>query len=213
MLTSGVSFPNFNDSSGLILLGDAQITLDDRLRVIDASYGDQGAAWASDKQFASVGFESTFEFQVSGGAGDAFAFVLQNAGDNALGRLAGYKEIPNSLAVEFDVGYDPQNGDPDDNHVSVHTRGVERNDVDHAYAIGCVTAPFDIDDGSTHTVKITYTPGILDIYLTDLTIPALTVPIDLAETLDLDVGRSYVGFYRIGRAKFRHTQLALPEHC
>ena len=97
----------------------------------------------------------------------------------------GYDEIPNSLAVEFDTIL---------NEVAVHTRGIERNSSDPEYSLGSATAPVDLDDGSIHTAQIGYTPGTLSVSFDDLATPALTVSVDLLDTLDLDLGRAYVGF-------------------
>ena len=69
---------------------------------------------------------------------DGFTFVIQNSdsslfgggGSSALGSTGGglgYAGIPNSLAVEFDTWFNPVLGDPNGNHISVHTAGTLQN--------------------------------------------------------------------------------------
>ena len=194
-----ITWEDFSDASDLNLIGHAATTAD-RLRITPAQSGRKGAAWHHDKQFVSIAFESQFRFQItdpdSGGGGDGFAFVIQNTSDSILGGGGGhmgYHQIPNSLAIEFDTSQNAD--DPNDNHVSVHTRGLLRNHSNHSYSLGSFTpSGFKLDEGDIHTVKIAYSPGSLSVFLDDLTNPMLTVPVDLNELLDLDFGRAYVGF-------------------
>ena len=51
-----------------------------------------------------------------------------------------------------------------------------------------------MSDAQPHTVKITYAPGILRVFLDDLNEPVMVVPLDLAATLQLTGGLAWVGF-------------------
>ncbi|PAY17842.1 hypothetical protein CKO51_19305 [Rhodopirellula sp. SM50] len=194
-----IDYADFSDASELNLVGHAATT-PDRLRLTPAESSRIGAAWHHDKQFVSVGFETTFQFQMTepdaGGGADAFAFVIQDTSDTIIGAgggHSGFHQIPNSLAVEFDTtqGTDESS----DSHVSIHTRGTERNSSKQEFSLGSFdTSGFKLNDGNVHTAKIAYTPGTMSVFLDNLASPALTIPLDLDSMLNLDLGSAYVGF-------------------
>jgi hypothetical protein len=174
-----------------------------------------GAAWLPAKQQVQGGFEAEFQWQItriSRRGSEGFAFVIHNAPLSfpglALGAgesSMGYGGIPNSLAVEFDTAQnlpgefsEGTRGDPNDNHISVQTRGTLPNNADTDFSLGFTaqgtpTIPL-FADGSVHTTKVVYKPGTLTIFLDDLTKPLLTVPVDLGAKLSLDNGQAWVGF-------------------
>ena len=195
--------------AGFILVGSAQ-QIRDILRLTLSQYvlpiGQSGAAWYTVKQPIENGFEISFQFQITdaagtGGGADGIAFVIQNSSVSALGSTGGAigyatgfsPGISNSLAVEFDTFWN-WNVDPDGNHISVQTAGAAPNSVDHAYSLGMTNAIPNLKDGAVHSVKIGYMPGTLTVYLDDLTTPALTVSVNLADTLALDSGTAWIGF-------------------
>jgi len=204
-----ISYPDFSDSTGLNLVGDAAITPDNGLRLTSATAVQTGGAWFSaEKQFVSVAFETTFQFQLHGGnqdggtnGTDGFVFAIQNTSPSELtsssGNL-GYNGILNSLVVEFDTNQDGGTIlDPSASHISVHTNGSGYNFKEEAFSIGSfdtTTAGILLDDGNIHTARLTYTPGMLSIFLDDLSSPVLQVSVNLADLLDLDTGRAWVGF-------------------
>ena len=204
-LASAFDYPDFDSIAGLNLEGVA-FQFNNRLRLTSNGVGaDAGAAWREEKVFVADGFETTFQFQITGpintGA-DGIAFVVQNDAVDALGLAGGgigYSGIANSLAVEFDTwlnpagDLEPPGADPDDNHLSVHTGGVDPNSASHAFSIGSTSAIPNLSDGQIHTARIAYDPGSLSVFIDNLTTPALTVAIDLSSTLDLDFGRAWVG--------------------
>jgi hypothetical protein len=190
----------------LNLAGDA-VLLEDRLRLTADQEGQTGAAWLPAKQSVQGGFETTFQWQISRSAqeagADGFAFVVQNASGLALGDGGdgiGYSGIANSLAVEFDTLQNPPEefegelGDPNDNHISVQSRGMLSNSADPSFSLGSTTTVPFLGDGNVHTAKVVYVPGTLTIFLDDLTSPVLIVRVDLGTTLSLDNGQAWVGF-------------------
>ena len=129
-------------------------------------------------------------------------FVIQITDLGTLGGGGGglgYDSIPNSLAVEFDTwenvpGDFPSGlGDPNDNHISIQTRGVLLNSADPLFSIGSTTAIPLISDGNPHTVKIIYTPGTLQIFVDNIIQPALVAELDLATIIDLEDDLAWVG--------------------
>ena len=214
LLSAGATSINFSDFSSvaaLNLLGDAAKS-GDILRLspstVDSLRESFGAAWFNDKQPVGDGFETVFQFQITelrGDGGDGFAFVIQNFDLDILGlggQHIGYGGIPNSIAVEFDVERDVPFVDPSNNHISVHTLGVEGNDPSERASIGAVSPRTNLSDGRAHTVRIVYKPGSLTIFLDNMRNPVLEVPFDIASTLTLDNGRAWIGF----TASSRETQ-------
>jgi lectin family protein len=177
------TFPNFSDTTGLTLVGSAEV-IEQRLRLTPDIGEQAGAAWFITKQSVADGFATTFQVQIGVDGADGFAFVIQNHDITAPGSCCGgqgYEFIPNSLAVEFDTWQNiPEDfpsglGDPNENHISVQTRGVLPNSADPLFSLGFTTAIPYLSDGQPHTVKITYTPGTLRIFVDDLVTPALVM--------------------------------------
>jgi len=194
-------FPDFSDTSGLNLVGSAA-QVGQRLRLTPDSGDQAGAAWFVTKQSVGSGFQTTFQFQISHDGADGIAFVIQNTDVAALGGPGGglgYHSIPNSLAVEFDTWLNPVGdfpsglGDPSENHISVHTRGLLPNGADPLFSLGSTAAIPEMSDGNLHTVKISYTPGILQIFLDNIIQPALVAELNLATILDLEDDLAWVG--------------------
>src|SRR5918999_1502671 len=190
----------------LNLVGDA-VRLEDRLRLTADQERQAGAAWLPAKQSLQGGFAATFQWQISrngqAAGADGFAFVVQNTSGLALGDGGsgiGYNGIANSLAVEFDTLQNPpeefggQLGDPNNNHISVQSRGTLPNSADPTFSLGSTTTIPLLADGNVHRAKVVYVPGTLTIFLDDLTKPVLTVPVDLGSTLSLDNGQAWIGF-------------------
>ena len=198
-----ISYPDFSDPSGLNLVGRAAIADGNTLRIVPDENGGPGAAWyVADKQFVSVDWETTFEFNLNQNSGaidgsDGFTFAIQNHDANYVsggGGGLGYNSLLNSLVVEFDTFQNSENADPGPSHISIHTNGTGPNGPNETFSIASANTPTIIDDAANHSVKITYTPGTLTVFLDDLATPFLTAPVDLAQLLDLDLGRAWVGF-------------------
>jgi lysophospholipase L1-like esterase len=199
-----------NNLPPLNLVGNA-VRLEDRLRLTVDQESQTGAAWLPAKQQVQDGFEATFDWQINRAnprrGADGFAFVIHNAdlpfpglalggGRNGLG----YSGILNSLAVEFDTlqnlpeEFGGELGDPNDNHISVQSRGTLPNTANPTFSLGSTTGLPLLADGNVHRAKVVYVPGTLTIFLDDLTRPVLTVPVDLGTTLSLDNSRAWIGF-------------------
>ncbi|MEM8637664.1 MAG: S8 family serine peptidase [Cyanobacteria bacterium P01_G01_bin.54] len=194
---SGFGFESFSaqNTDDLNFLGVAE-TVEDKLRITPDTPFENGTVWHTEKQDVGQGFETTFTFQITKPEGttgaDGFAFHIQNHSDEKLGRISSF--IPNDLAIEFDTFNNVSLQDPNDNHISVHTRGTETNSGELAYSLGYTTDIPNLSDDQPHDVKVRYVPGTLEIFLDDFSSPVLTVDVDLENTLALDAGKAWVGF-------------------
>lgn len=202
-LLAGFNFADFSDAGTLTLLGDASITADNRLRLTPAIGSQEGAAWfAADKPFVGAAFDTTFQFQLADnfdapGGSDGFTFIVQNFAPTFLsggGGPLGYHSLPNSVVVEFDTFQNTDVGDPSHSHISIHTNGTGPNTWHESLSLGSYNTNPILDDANVHTARITYSSGSMSVYLDDLVTPKLTVALDLANTLDLDAGRAWIGF-------------------
>lgn len=197
------NYTTFTDATNLQLVTNAAINTG-RIRLTPNTTNQVGAAWHTVQQGVADGFTCTFTFRIptnqSGGA-DGFAFVIQNSSVTAIGGggcRIGYHGITNSLAVEFDT-YTSGTcdagdvADPNDNHVSVHTRGALPNSAEQSASIGINTTIPTLWNNTIRTVRIDYTPGQMEVYIDDMTTPRITAPADLS-TLGLNAGKAWIGF-------------------
>lgn len=196
------SFPTVQDASPITLHGSTAI-LGGHLRLAGTEEFVAGSAWTTDRLDVTQGFSTTFEFSAAnaGGTGDTpgadgLAFVIQEDSPDVLGGWArdlGYGGISHCLAIEFDTYRNAEYGDPDNNHLSIHTNGVGLNSADEGYSIGRTSSVPNLLDGQVHVAKVDYAGGTLKVYIDDMVTPRLTVPYNLNQ-LGLNDGRAYVGF-------------------
>jgi len=190
-------FNTFSDLTYLILRGNATLK-DGFIRLTEPETNKSGGVWYVLPVHVQGGFETVFSFRIDRDGAEGFAFVVQNTSTMALGTYAyflGYN-IPNSIAVEFDTwrtwGYENAN------HISVQTRGLETNDPHHEYSLGSTESIPFLSDNEVHTIKISYIPGQLCIFMGDsieqMGEPVLTVSVDLENIMSLTNGRAFVGF-------------------
>jgi hypothetical protein len=202
------TLPRFNLVNNAVMHQDRLgLTIHERMQT--------GAAWLPTKQPVQDGFTAEFQWQINRltqrGA-EGFALVIHNADTLPFPEIAlgegrhglGYQGIPNSLAVEFDTQMTPaadfgqgSRGDPNDNHISIQTRGQEPNNADTDFSLGYTTQtepgiPF-FADGQRHTTKVVYKPGNIAVFVDDMTTPRLHVAVDLASVLRLADGKAWVG--------------------
>jgi len=198
--------PQQSDFSSFNLVGNAEL-VGTTLRLTSDDFLQVGGAWRTPRESVAGGFSVEFTFRIRGivsAGADGLAFVIQNSSVDALGGLGGslgYGEariegdrngIPNSVAIEFDTF--PNGSDPNDNHVSVHTRGTNPNHSSESFSLGSTTEIPNLSNGAIHAVRVDYVPGSLSIFLDDPAAPALEVTLDLETTLDLPDGRAFLGF-------------------
>lgn len=209
------NYSDFSSIAGIGLEGDAiHIPAENRIRLTPAVVSQAGAAWYTKEKVPVVsGWETVFEFQISDtgslGGADGIAFVIQNDSVSALGAQGGsigYRGITHSLAVEFDTYYNQGWSDPDENHISVQSNGINANSTDHTYSLG-VTSPLSIfENGNVYAVKINYVPGTLNIFLDNN--PVLTVPVDLGSLLGLPAdGKAWIGFTAATGAQYENQDI------
>jgi hypothetical protein len=148
-----VNYPDFSDTTGLTLNGDAA-QAGDVLRVAPATDSQAGSAFTDAKVVdPALSFTTTFRFRLHGGSfeADGMAFVLQPNAPTELGDFGGglgYGRITPSIAVEFDT-FDNGSGDPGDNHVALTKNGEVREHLEFAQP------PFDLH-GTAHRAWIVY---------------------------------------------------------
>jgi hypothetical protein len=190
------SYSDFTSTAGLTLNGNAQ-AVGPALRVSSAVISDKGSAFYSMPVSVASGFETTFTFQITAQAmtgADGFTFVVHNdpRGPAALGNHAsalGYGvftgggsgiAIANSLVVEFDTFTGSAQGDPNDNHISIHTAGTADNGANETLSLGQHLPLTNMSNGAVHTARIRYLPatGRIEVYLNDLVNPVMNVNYD-----------------------------------
>ena len=201
-----INYPDFSSTTGLSLQGAAS-KVGNVLRVSGTSgaNGDAGSAWYTTQQPVTGGFSTTFHFQITqpqgindddgNNGGDGFAFVVQNSSGTALGGFGGgigYDGMTNSLAVEFDTFRNAGFGDPNGNHISIHTGGTAANSDNENHSLGIAASLPNMSDGNIHTAGILYLPGTMTVSLDGSDV--LTVPLNLSTKLNLNAGNAWVGF-------------------
>ena len=185
------SYPDFSSTAGLQLNGNAGVS-GTALRVTPNQNAQSGSAFYDQPVQVAGGFVCTFEFQItnlSGTGADGMTFIIHNAaaGLNALGDSGsgmGYARnasvsIENALAVEIDT-YSSGQGDPNDNHVSVHTGGTGPNDYTESQSVGNAVPAMSMKDGLVHTMVIAYNGETIEVFVDDLVTPLVAAPWDFA---------------------------------
>ncbi len=206
------NYANFGTTAGLSLVGVAQQSSNSIL-VTPSVGGSAGAVWAAQKQDISLGFDTTMTIHIQdkvGGGADGIALVIQNAAPTPLGGTGGgmgfarnlvYNQpgIANSFALELDMWNNNTKDwpEPGDNHLSFQSKGLLENVPDMSGSLANA-ATSDMSDGSTHTVRLNYTAGIMSVYLDGSLTASLSAAVDLSTLLSLDttgngVGKAWVG--------------------
>ena len=217
------SYTNFNDVSALALNGVATQSTglsgeQSTLSITPPVRGSAGSFYYNSAQRVDLGFTTDFHFRVRDRAGtgsDGLTFIVQGQGANALGGTGGAigfgtnlafpttptnTGISNSLAVVFDTWDNSANWAtiPGANVISVqnsHLGASSPNTPSAIDSLGGVAVSGAFNDGATHLVRVTYVPGIMSIYYDNLATPALTVPVNLSNALNLIGGQNaFVGF-------------------
>jgi hypothetical protein len=206
----GFSITDFGALKTISLVKDAK-RAGGVLRVAPAQRYKTGAAWMTEKQPVSQGFETVFQFQLTSqdrdvyAGADGLAFVIQNVGPGVIagrGAAGGFalgrgnqnpakRGIPRSLAVFFDTYLNEDEEDPSGNYVAIFTNGdgywLPRR-LAHSPRLDV-----NLKDGQVHTVKIVYNTPRLSVYLDGSNEPVLSAAIDMASVVGED-GMGFVGF-------------------
>lgn len=207
------TFSDFSDVTDLNLLGSAVPGTGETIVPLSLTTGkfDVAAAWHRQQQVVNQGWDSNFTFritEVSSNDGldptkgaDGFAFIVQNASldffqDTTSGRGGGigYNQGTNLVAVEFDTWLNDRANDPNDNHISIHSAGPGNTTSHEDDSIGSTTSIPNLSSGDSMTVRVSYRPGVMSVFLEDMTTAVVTVNIDLDTALDIPGGLAYVGF-------------------
>lgn len=213
--TTDFKFESFSDDLPLTLIESASVQKN-VLQLTSATEWQLAATWYNGKVKVTDGFETEFQFQITDPActpgfepgADGFAFVIHSdpAGLDAIGTIGnaiGYGTeirneanpgIYNSIAIEFDTHNSYGFNDPNDNHISIQSKGQEANSADHIWSLGSTTNISNLSDGNIHRAKIRYAPGEFIIYLDNLNIPVLTVPLTIESKLSLNNDEAWIGF-------------------
>jgi fibro-slime domain-containing protein len=222
VVTSGVvsfdfqSFPASTSASAIQLAGGASFASDNGnvLRLVqNSAQFFSGSAWYKVLQKVLNGFTIEFDYRITKASSDkvpeGFAVVIQRQDIGAYGGAGsglGYQGIVKSIAIEFDTKYDESLGDPNADHVSVHTRYASANDASEVYSLANgTTGDIDLDDGATHNVRIEYIPsktdqvsgallGWIRTYIDGSIVPVVSAQIDDVTLRSMLNGAAYVGF-------------------
>lgn len=214
----------------LALVGSAEL-MDGRLRLTPAEEQQVGAAWFLQKLAVAGGFEAVFRFQITeawglGGGADGFAFVLQNAGPDAMagrGSAGGFalgdgrrdeaaEGIPRSIAVFFDTYQNHDGNDPSDNYVAICTNGPvgKMSWPPRRLAVG-KRLKFRLKDGRVHEARVRFRPPLMTVEV-DGSEPVVKAAVDLRTVVDAE-GKAYVGFTAsTGSGWENHDILAYSFH-
>ncbi|HEY7737042.1 MAG TPA: hypothetical protein VH813_09640 [Candidatus Limnocylindrales bacterium] len=224
-----IGFETFDETAGLTLLNNATIT-EPVLRVTPATRNQVGQAWFPTRVKVGNGFTTEFAVRISeaGGAGDddglggdGMSLTIQDSSGTVVGDgggSLGYGRIPRSLAIELDTFDNAgDNGDPNGNHVAVHSKGTAPNsEKDDGQLPGAeaILDPIRIQDGEVHRVRVDYAlDGLLEVFVDDFTTPVVTAEVDLATFLGLTDGRAWVGFTAATGGAFENHDVLSWSYC
>jgi hypothetical protein len=211
-------FNNFGSTAGLVLQGGATL-VQNHLRLTPARGGISGGTFYDSKVNVQNGFQTTFQLQITekGSSGaDGLAFVVQNKPAPAIGYAGcniGYGGITNLFVIKFgnyhfpDHAYENTYGGYDEIAVLMPDSPATMLWDSVSNTIAAITNGVAFSDGQIHTVKITYVPGTLQVFLDDLEEPLMTVYVNLARVMDLDNGRAWVGFTAATGADWQNQDL------
>lgn len=197
------SYPNFSDTTGLQLNGNASTAGTGSgtvLRVTPATTGQSGSVFSStpitlsDAYSFSTRFTFNFNSQGDSGGADGLVFVVQTNSSTfgGSGGGIGYFGLPNSLGVEFDNWYNSEISDLNDNHVGIDIGG-------NIVSVQQVPSPFVLDSGTNLTAWIDYNSGsqLLEVFLSDGNTrpgsPIISYNVDLQSVLGVG-NQAFVGF-------------------
>ncbi len=162
------------------------------LQLTDGNGGEASSSFFDVGQYVG-GFVASFTYQTSGGA-DGTTFCLQNSpgGTNEVGGSGGglgYVGISPSVAFELNIYAGAAHGGIG---IRVGTNGTIGDFTDDGYN---GTGPVNIASGDNIYVQLFYLPGVLQVLLSDPTVPATyTTSFPINVPLAVGNGSAYIGF-------------------
>jgi hypothetical protein len=205
------TYTDFSNVNEIVYIEDAS-NAQGVMRLTPSEKRKTGAVWHSIKQQLNEGFSTEFQFRLSNiinGGADGFAFVIQNHDLYAIGGTGGslgygiydfsshppyHEGISNSIAIEFDIWDNYEFSDPPAPHISIQTNGVNENTSDHTFSLGASNLEIDLKDGLIHTAKIEYLNSQLSVFVDDMDVAILNIPMDIQSIITLSQNNAYVGF-------------------
>ncbi len=184
LVAQSFDFPNFASVAALARVGTAA-QVGNNLRLVNGGAAQTGSAWFATPVKVTEGFDTQFDFVLSPSP-EGLAFVVQGspAGAAAIGGGLwgmGYgfgvssSPIPNSIAIEIDAIQNGFLNDTSGNEISVHTVGALGNSENEGVSIARITPAFDLSNGLARRMRISYVPGVLEVYVDNLTTPLLSM--------------------------------------
>ena len=184
------SYPNFNATTGLALLGNATANAG-ALRLTASSSNQTGWFWRTAQMPVIAGFDTTFTFRITpptaGTKAEGMAFVIHDDPNGTattggtiwgMGYGTGANSsvgIRNSIAIEYDTYMDVAPiSDTSANEVTIHTRGATGNHEYEQYSIARGTPATVLANGQVHSLRIRYVPGTIEVFVDGSATPLFT---------------------------------------
>jgi len=188
---------DFRASNENINLKGSAAVSGDRLRLTSDQANQAGSCWYSSKKIDfAQGFETEFTFLISQDnksvlPGDGFAFIIQAQSPDLVGGTGddiGYKQIPYTVALEFDTKDDHEGSR---NHVNLSFYNPDTKTYRKYATVHDIP---EITDGHSHFTRIIYQNGRLQVYLDSYLFPILSVELDIAEKIKSPDKKAWLGF-------------------
>ena len=180
----------FAGSTGTLTYNGNAQTLNSSAELTDGGTNEAGTVFSSTAQ--NIGnFTTTFTFQESSASADGFTFIIQNAGNTAVGANGsglGYAGISNSIAVKFDIFNDAGEGS---DSTGLYTNGATPT----VPATDLTSSGITLGNGDVMSATLSYDGTTLTETITD-TVTNATVTESYTVNIPSIIGSStaYVGF-------------------
>ena len=186
-----INFPNgFAASQGLVTLNGSSQLNDSRLQLTDGGSNESGTAWFA-RPVSVQSFVTNFTFQLSNALADGITFTIQGQGTSAIGANAsglGYRNIPRSMAIKFDLANDAGEGL---NSTGLYTNGANPT----IPAIDLSSTGVNLHSDDTIAVQLVYDGTTLAMTLTDrLTLASYSKTFAVNIPALVGGNTAYVGF-------------------
>jgi hypothetical protein len=164
------------------------------LRLTDATMIQAGSAFLKDPVtlVSDLSFSTTFQFRMTDGLADGFAFVMQKDGNTFLGTPGGYLAYEGasanpSVAVEFDTFYNA-GWDPSANHIGINWITVN--------SLATADVSPNLNNGEVWTAWIDYNGAtkVMEVRVSNTGVRPDTANLTYAVDLDPLGNELYLGF-------------------